>query len=257
MPNELVLVEHKDAVAVVRLNRPDKLNALSPELLAALADAFEKLNGDEKVRVIVLYGGEKAFAAGADIGAMAKASPIDIHLRNTRKSWERIWGADKPVIAAVRGVAFGGGCELAMGCDLIVAGESARFGQPEVKLGIMPSAGGTQRLARAVGPARAMEMILTGEPISAADAFSAGLVNRVVPDDRVLDEALTLANLIAERPAVAVRLARKTVRFGLERTVQEGLEMERRNSRLLYGTEDQKEGMQAFLEKRSPKFKGH
>jgi enoyl-CoA hydratase len=256
MPNELALIEHKDAVAVVRLNRPEKLNALSPELLAALADAFEKINADPGVRVIVLYGGDRVFAAGADIEAMAKASPIDIHLRNTRKSWQRIWAIDKPVIAAVRGVAFGGGCELAMGCDLIVAGESARFGQPEVKLGIMPGAGGTQRLARAVGPARAMEMILTGEPISAADALSAGLVNRVVPDERVLDEALGLANLIAERPAVAARLARKAVRFGVERTVQEGMEMERRNYRLLYDTEDQKEGMQAFLEKRPPKFKG-
>lgn len=256
MPDELVLIEHKDAVAIARLNRPDKLNALSPEMLAALADAFDKLNSDEKVRVIVLYGGEKAFAAGADIEAMAQASPIDIHLRNTRKSWLRIWAVDKPVIAAVRGVAFGGGCELAMGCDLIVAGEGARFGQPEVKLGIMPGAGGTQRLARAVGPARAMEMILTGDPINSADALRAGLVNRVVPDDKVLEEALALANLIAERPAVAVRLARKAVRFGLERTVQEGMEMERRNYRLLYDTEDQKEGMQAFLEKRSAKFKG-
>jgi len=256
MPEEFVLIERKDAVAIARLNRPDKLNALSPEMLYALAEAFDKLNRDEAVRVIVLYGGEKAFAAGADIEAMAKASPIDIQLRNTRKSWQRIWAVDKPVIAAVRGVAFGGGCELAMGCDLIVAGEGARFGQPEIKLGIMPGAGGTQRLARAVGPALAMEMILTGEPISAADALRQGLINRVVPDESVLDEALALANLIAELPAIAVRLARKAVRFGLERTVQEGMEMERRNYRLLYDTEDQKEGMQAFLEKRPAKFKG-
>lgn len=256
MADKFVLIESKGAVAITRLNRPDKLNALSPEMLAALADAFEKLNRDEAVHVIVLYGGEKAFAAGADIETMAKASPIDIHLRNTRKSWQRIWAIDRPVIAAVRGVAFGGGCELAMGCDLIVAGEGARFGQPEIKLGIMPGAGGTQRLARAVGPARAMEMILTGEPINAAQAFAAGLVNRVVPDERVLDEAIALANVIAERPAVAVRLARKAVRYGLERSAQEGMEMERHNYRLLYDTEDQKEGMQAFLEKRPPKFKG-
>lgn len=254
--SDLVLIERNDAVAVVKLNRPDKLNALSPEMLAALADAFDQLNGEEAVHVIVLYGGERAFAAGADIEAMAKASPIDIHLRNTRASWQRLWAVNKPVIAAVRGVAFGGGCELAMGCDLIVAGEGARFGQPEIKLGIMPGAGGTQRLARAVGPARAMEMVLTGEPISAAEAKAAGLVNRVVPDERVLDEALALAKVIAERPAVAVRLARQALRFGVERTMVEGMELERRNYKLTYDTEDQKEGMVAFLEKRKANFKG-
>jgi enoyl-CoA hydratase len=256
MTDPLVLVEKKDAVAVVRLNRPDKLNALSPEMLAALADAFDALNADAAVGVLVLYGGEKAFAAGADIEAMAKASPVDIYLRNTRALWQRLWAIDKPVIAAVRGVAFGGGCELALGCDLIVAGETARFAQPEIKLGIMPGAGGTQRLARAIGPARAMELVLTGEPISAAEAKAAGLVNRVVPDERVLEEALALAATIAERPAVAVRLARQALRYGVERTVQEGMEIERRNYRLTYDTQDQKEGMAAFLEKRKPKFTG-
>jgi enoyl-CoA hydratase len=256
MTDPLVLVEKKDAVAVVRLSRPDKLNALSPEMLAALADAFDALNADAAVGVLVLYGGEKAFAAGADIEAMAKASPVDIYLRNTRALWQRLWAIDKPVIAAVRGVAFGGGCELALGCDLIVAGETARFAQPEIKLGIMPGAGGTQRLARAIGPARAMELVLTGEPISAAEAKAAGLVNRVVPDERVLEEALALAATIAERPAVAVRLARQALRYGVERTVQEGMEIERRNYRLTYDTQDQKEGMAAFLEKRKPKFTG-
>jgi len=187
---------------------------------------------------------------------MAAASPVDIYLRNTRQLWQRLWALDKPLIAAVCGVAFGGGCELAMSCDLIVAGQSARFGQPEIKLGIMPGAGGTQRLARAIGPYRAMELILTGEPISASEALQAGLVNRVVPDDQVLAEARKLAAVIAERPPVAVRLARRAVRFGVERTLLEGLELERRNYRLLYDTEDQKEGMQAFLEKRDPKFKG-
>jgi enoyl-CoA hydratase len=253
---DFVLIERKDSVAIVRLNRPHKLNALSPEMLAALADAFDQLNSDDSVRVIVLYGGEKAFAAGADIEAMAKASPIDIDLRNTRASWQRLWAITKPVIAAVRGVAFGGGCELAMGCDLIVAGEGARFAQPEIKLGIMPGAGGTQRLARAIGPARAMEMVLTGEPISAAEAKTAGLVNRVVPDDRVLEEALALAGVIASRPPVAVRLARQALRYGAERTVLDGMEIERRNYKLAYDTEDQKEGMAAFLEKRPPHFKG-
>lgn len=256
MSESLVLIEKKDAVAVVRLNRPDKLNALSPEMLAALADAYESLNADAAVRVLVVYGGEKVFAAGADIAAMAQASPVDIYLRNTRALWQRLWAIDKPVIAAVRGVAFGGGCELALGCDLIVAGETARFAQPEIKLGIIPGAGGTQRLARAIGPARAMELVLTGEPISAAEAKAAGLVNRVVLDERVLEEALALAATIAERPAVAVRLARQTLRYGVERTVQEGMELERRNYRLSYDTQDQKEGMSAFLEKRKANFQG-
>lgn len=257
MPQEFVKIQKQDSVAILTLNRPEKLNALSPEMLKSVAEALESLDADQAVRVIVLHGGERAFAAGADIEAMAKASPVDIYLRNTRVFWQRIWAIDKPVIAAVNGVAFGGGCELAMGCDLIVAGESARFGQPEIKLGIMPGAGGTQRLARAIGPYRAMEMVLTGEPISAKEAYAAGLVNRVVTDDKVLDEALALAKVIAERPAMAVRLARKALRYGIERTMLEGMEIERRNYRLVYDTEDQKEGMQAFLEKRPPNFKGN
>lgn len=256
MNSDFVLVEKQGAIGLVTLNRPDKLNALSPEVLRSLAETLEALNADPDVRVVVLTGGPKVFAAGADIEAMAKASPVDILLRNTRWLWRRLWALDLPIIAAVNGVAFGGGCELAMGCDMIVAGESARFGQPEIKLGIMPGAGGTQRLARAIGPYRAMEMILTGEPISALDAQAAGLVNRVVPDVRVLEEAMQLAKLIAERPPVAVRLARKAVRYGMERTLLEGLEIEARNYRLLYDTQDQKEGMNAFLEKRPPKFSG-
>ncbi len=256
MSEPLVLIEHRSPLAVVRLNRPDKLNALSPDMLRALAEAFEALNADEQVRVIVLYGGERAFAAGADIEAMAKAGPVDIYVRNTRALWLRIWCIDKPVVAAVRGVAFGGGCELALGCDLIVAGETARFAQPEIKLGIMPGAGGTQRLARAIGPARAMEMVLTGEPLAAEAALQAGLVNRVVADEQVLDAALELAGVVAERPAVAVRLARQALRYGLERTLQEGMELERRNYLMTYDTQDQKEGMGAFLEKRKAKFVG-
>jgi len=256
MSGALVLVEKSRALATLTLNRPDKLNAISPELLQALVETLEALNGEPELRCLVLTGGPKVFAAGADIQAMAAASPVDIYLRNTRQLWQRLWALDKPLIAAVCGVAFGGGCELAMSCDLIVAGQSARFGQPEIKLGIMPGAGGTQRLARAIGPYRAMELILTGEPISASEALQAGLVNRVVPDDQVLAEARKLAAVIAERPPVAVRLARRAVRFGVERTLLEGLELERRNYRLLYDTEDQKEGMQAFLEKRDPKFKG-
>lgn len=250
----LVLVDLQTPIATVRLNRPEKLNALSPEMLRALAETLEAQNADEGVRVIVLYGGERAFAAGADIEAMANAGPVDIYLRNTRALWQRIWAIDKPVIAAVRGVAFGGGCELALGCDLIVAGETARFAQPEIKLGIMPGAGGTQRLARAIGPARAMEMVLTGEPLAAQAALQAGLLNRVVPDERVLAEAQELAAVVAARPAVAVRLARQALRYGHERTLLEGMQLERRNYLLTYDTQDQKEGMAAFLEKRNPKF---
>jgi enoyl-CoA hydratase len=255
MATNYVTVDKREAVVLVTLNRPDRLNALSQEVLSELVERLETLNADETVRAIVLTGGEKVFAAGADIEAMAKASPIDILLRNTRKLWQRLWALEKPIIAAVNGVAFGGGCELALGCDLIVAGETARFGQPEIKLGIMPGAGGTQRLARAIGPYRAMEMVLTGEPISAQEAHAAGIVNRVVPDEMVLEEALSLAKTIAERPAIAVRLARQALRYGAERSVIEGLEVERRNYRILYDTADQKEGMAAFLEKRKPGFK--
>jgi enoyl-CoA hydratase len=255
MSQNLVLSKRRDAVAIFTLNRPDKLNALSPDLLGELANDLEQANRDSEIRVCVLTGGPKVFAAGADVDVMAKSSPIDIYLRKTRQLWQRIWSLDKPLIAAVNGVAFGGGCELAMSCDLIVAGESARFGQPEIKLGIMPGAGGTQRLSRAIGPLRAMEMLLTGEPISAKEALEYGLVNHVVADDKALPEAIALAQTIASRPAVAVRMARKALRFGIERTLLEGLELERRNYLMLYDTADQKEGMAAFLEKRPPNFK--
>jgi enoyl-CoA hydratase len=255
MSQNLVLSKRRDAVAIFTLNRPDKLNALSPDLLGELANDLEQANRDSEIRVCVLTGGPKVFAAGADVDVMAKSSPIDIYLRKTRQLWQRIWSLDKPLIAAVNGVAFGGGCELAMSCDLIVAGESARFGQPEIKLGIMPGAGGTQRLSRAIGPLRAMEMLLTGEPISAKEALEYGLVNHVVADDKALPEAIALAQTIASRPAVAVRMARKALRFGIERTLLEGLELERRNYLMLYDTADQKEGMAAFLEKRPPNYK--
>lgn len=257
MSEIFILTERKGAVALLTLNRPEKLNALSPALLVELADQLEELNKDEEIRVSILTGGPKVFAAGADIDSMAKAGAIDIYVRNTRALWHRIWSLDKPLVAAVNGVAFGGGCELAMSCDLIVAGESARFGQPEIRLGIMPGAGGTQRLTSAMGPYKAMELVLTGEPITSQQAMEFGLVNRVVADDKVLEEALALADLIAERPPVSVRLVRQAVRFGAERTLLEGLELERRNYRMLYDTDDQKEGMAAFLEKRQPKFKGH
>jgi enoyl-CoA hydratase len=252
----MVLQEKQASIAIVRLNRPDVLNALSPDMLSALSQSLAILDVDESVSVIIITGSGRAFCAGADIQLMASASPMDIVRRNTLESWLRIRQINKPMIAAVNGVAYGGGCELALSCDLIVASEAARFAQPEIKLGIMPGAGGTQRLAKAIGPYRAMEMILTGEPISASEAYAHGLINRVVPPERCLDEAMDLANLVASRPPVAVRLAREAVRLGVETTLRDGMEIERRNYLLLYDTQDQKEGMAAFLERRPAKFKG-
>jgi enoyl-CoA hydratase len=209
-----------------------------------------------EVRALIITGSPSVFAAGADIKVMAGYSSLDVIQANTRSYWQRLRGIQKPLIAAVSGYAYGGGCELAMLCDLIIASESARFAQPEIKLGIMPGAGGTQRLARAMGPYRTMEMILTGEPLNAQEAYAFGLVNRVVPVERYLEEARELALVIAQRPPIAVRLAREAVRYGVESTVQAGLEVERRNYIILFDTDDQKEGMAAFLEKRPPHFKG-
>jgi enoyl-CoA hydratase len=253
---QLILVEREPPLAIVTLNRPEVLNALSPPLLADLCEALETLGADPEIRAIILTGNERAFAAGADIRAMADFSPADVLRADTLSYWQRLRRVNKPLIAAVSGYAFGGGCELAMTCDLIVASETAQFAQPEIKLGIMPGAGGTQRLVKALGPYRAMELILTGDPLNAAEAYQFGLVNRVVPVERCLDEARELASTIADRPAVAVSLAREAVRYGVETSLREGLEVERRNYTLLFDTYDQKEGMNAFLEKRNPQFKG-
>ena len=252
----LVLIDREDAIAVVTLNRPEALNALSPSMLAAVCEALEHLDQEQSIRVIILTGSQRAFAAGADIKAMAPASPMDIIEMNTKQYWDRMRRISKPTIAAVSGYTYGGGCELAMHCDLIVASESAQFAHPEIKLGIIPGAGGTQLMAKALGPYRAMEIILTGEPLSAQEAHQCGLVNRVVPAERYLDEAKELARLIASRPPVAVRLARQAVRHGVENTFREGMEVERRNFMLLFDTYDQEEGMNAFLEKRPAKFRG-
>lgn len=254
--NDLILIRRQPPVALLQLNRPQTLNALKPDMLAALCEALEKLQADKAIRAVVITGDERAFAAGADIPTMAEASPLDMVRLDTRSYWQRLMKINLPLIAAVRGYAYGGGCELAMNCDLIVAAENARFAQPEIKLGIMPGAGGTQRLARAIGPYRAMEMILTGEAINGRQAFECGLANRLVPTERCVAEALELAHTIAERPPVAVRLAREAVRYGLDHTQHAGMEVERRNFLLLFTTDDQAEGMQAFLEKRSPEFKG-
>lgn len=256
MSENLVKIEIQDAVGILHLNRPDKLNALSPDMLNAIAEGFEQLDANQSIRVIVIVGSPRVFAAGADIEVMSKASPLDMVELDTRSYWLRFRRINKPIIAAVSGFAFGGGCELAMQCDIIIASESAKFAQPEIKLGIIPGAGGTQRLAKAIGPYKAMELILTGEHISAKQAYEWNLVNRVVPVERYLDEALELARKIAARPEVAIKMAREAVRYGVENTLLAGMELERRNFLLTFDTEDQKEGMAAFLEKRDPNFKG-
>ncbi len=256
MPNSLVITEKVNAVGLVRLNRPEAMNALSPEMLDAVSTAFEQLDQDEEVHAIVVTGSDRVFAAGADIKAMAEASPVDMIRLDTIRHWKRMAQLQKPLIAAVSGYAFGGGCELAMQCDMIIASETAAFAQSEIKVGIMPGAGGTQRLTKAIGPYRAMEMVLTGEPISAAEAKQFGLVNRVVPVERYLQEALDLTQIIANRPPVAVRLAREALRYGNETTLQAGMMVERRNFYLTFDTDDQKEGMRAFIEKRTPEYKG-
>ena len=254
----LVLVERDEArrVALVRLNRPKQLNALNGPTMDALCEALEKLDRDEAVRVIVVTGNERAFAAGADIGEMSGASPIDMLRKNRIAQWDRVRKITKPVIAAVAGWCLGGGCELAMALDIIVAAESARFGQPEIKIGVMPGAGGTQRLARAIGKSKAMEMILTGEPITAAEAERIGLVSRVVTDELLVEDALALAAEIAKRAPLALRLAKESVNAAFEMGLTDGLAHERRLFYLLFSSDDQKEGMTAFLEKRDPNFKG-
>lgn len=254
----LVLVERDEArrVALVRLNRPKQLNALNGPTMDALCEALEKLDRDEAVRVIVVTGNERAFAAGADIGEMSGASPIDMLRTNRIAQWDRVRKITKPVMAAVAGWCLGGGCELAMALDIIIAAESARFGQPEIKIGVMPGAGGTQRLPRAIGKSKAMEMILTGEPITAAEAERIGLVSRVVTDELLIEDALALAAEIAKRAPLALRLAKESVNAAFEMGLTDGLAHERRLFYLLFSSDDQKEGMTAFLEKREPDFKG-
>ena len=255
---QLVLVERQpeQRIALVRLNRPKQLNALNGAVMDALCNALEELDRDDEVRAIVVTGNERAFAAGADIGEMAGATPIEMLITNRIGQWDRIRKVTKPVIAAVNGWALGGGCELAMTLDLIVAGEGARFGQPEIGIGVIPGAGGTQRLTRAIGKSKAMEMILTGEPIPARDAEKAGLVARVTQDELCVEDALTLAATIAKKSPIALRLAKEAVNAAYEMSLTDALAHERRLFYLLFASEDQKEGMAAFLEKRTPDFKG-
>ena len=247
----------RDGVGLVTIVRPEVLNALSFGLVGEIADAFEALDGDPDCRAIVLTGdGERAFAAGADIRELAVQNPTDLAREDPFTHWDRIRRVRTPIVAAVRGVALGGGCELAMACDVIIAGDDAKFGQPEIKLGVMPGAGGTQRLTRAIGKARAMDLILTGRTIDAADALVSGLVSRVVPAAETVPAALDVAGLIASMPPVAAMAAKRAVLRAQELPLEAGLELERRDFYLLFASEDQREGMAAFSEKRTPTWKG-
>lgn len=250
-------IEGHEGVALVTIDRPEARNALSFALLAQLADALESLDADGRTRVAIVTGaGDRAFAAGADIVELADQTPDRLRAEGHFGSWDRIGAIGIPLIAAVRGFALGGGCELAMTCDLIVAGDDARFGQPEIKIGVMPGGGGTQRLTRAIGIARAMELVLTGRMIDAADAHAAGLVTSVVPAADVVDAALTLADTIASMPPLAVRAAKRSVLAAAELPLSAGLRAEREAFFDLFGTEDQREGMRAFQDKRPPTWTG-
>jgi enoyl-CoA hydratase len=255
MSYETILVEQRGKVGLVTLNRPKQLNALNDQLMNELGEALTQFDQDDSVGCIVITGGEKAFAAGADIGAMASWSYMDVYKSDyITRNWETIRRIRKPVIAAVTGFALGGGCELAMMCDFIIAGENARFGQPEIKLGIIPGAGGTQRLPRAISKAKAMDLCLTGRMMDAAEAERSGLVSRVVATEKTLEEAILAANLICELSLPAVMMAKESINRAFESTLSEGVLFERRVFHSLFATEDQKEGMNAFVEKRKAKF---
>ena len=256
MAPENILVETRGRVGLVTLNRPKALNALNDSLMNELGDALAAFDADESIGAMVITGSEKAFAAGADIGAMKDRSFRDVYMgQYITRNWERMRSIRKPVIAAVAGYALGGGCELAMMCDILIAADTAKFGQPEIKLGIIPGAGGTQRLPRAVGKAKAMDLVLTGRMMDAAEAERAGLVSRVVPADKLIDEALAAAERIAEFSLPSVMMAKEAVNRAYESPLAEGMLFERRLFHALFATEDQKEGMAAFVEKRKPKFK--
>ena len=256
MPNT-IMVQREEPIAVVQLNRPDVLNALNEELMGELLDALRALDDDLAIRCIVLTGSDKAFAAGADIKeTFVTATPVTMLAQDLTTKWEGIRKIKKPIIAAVSGYALGGGCELAMTCDIIVASETAQFGQPEINLGIIPGAGGTQRLTRAVGKSVAMELILTGRRFKADEAKAIGLVAQVYPQATWLDDAKALARTIAEKPPVAVRLATEAIDLAFSSTLEAGLEFERKAFYLLFATEDKQEGVDAFVNKRKPVFKG-
>jgi len=256
MSEAMVLTETRGRVGLLTLNRPKALNALNDQLMDELGAALLEFDADDGIGAIVVTGSEKAFAAGADIGAMKDWSYMDVYASEyITRNWETLRRVRKPVIAAVAGYALGGGCELAMMCDMLIAADTARFGQPEIKLGVIPGAGGTQRLPRAVGKAKAMDLVLTARMMDAAEAERAGLVSRVVPADRLLDEALEAATIIASMSLPSVMMAKECVNRAYESSLAEGVLFERRVFHSLFATEDQKEGMKAFVEKRKPEFR--
>jgi len=254
MSYETIIVETRGKVGIVRLNRPQALNALNAKLNEELTAAIDALEADEEITCVILTGSEKAFAAGADIKEMQAKSYMDAFKGDFAGNWDRVARMRKPVIAAVAGFALGGGCELAMMCDMIIAADNAKFGQPEIKLGVIPGIGGTQRLTRAVGKAKAMDLNLTGRMMDAAEAERSGLVARVVPAASLMDEAMKAAETIAGMSLVALMVAKESVNRAFETTLSEGIRFERRTFHALFATHDQKEGMAAFVEKRPAKF---
>ena len=243
-------------VGIIQLNRPKRLNAANLDLMKQLVEALENLDANEAIRVIVLVGNDRAFAAGADIHDMVDSTVVEQYTRNQFARWERIKKIRKPIVAAVSGFALGGGCELMMHCDIIIASETARIGQPEINIGIMPGAGGTQRLTRAVGKATAMDMVLSGRFLTAREALAFGLVSRVVPVEHFLRESMRVAHTLAEKPPLALQFAKESVLKAHEMSLSDGLEYERKLFYMLFATEDQTEGMRAFVEKRKPQFQG-
>ena len=256
MPPTNIIVESEPPLGIIRLDRPKVLNALNLELLREIVEAMEAFDKDDRIRVDLLTGNDDAFSAGADIKELSESTPVDLIKENKFALWDRLKRISKPIIGAISGHALGGGCELAMNCDIIVASETARFGQPEINVGIMPGAGGTQRLTRTMGKFWAMEMILTGQPITAREAEKHGLVNKVFPVEAYFEESKKLGLQIAQKAPVATRLAKEAVLKSFDTPLEEGLQFERRNFYLLFSTEDKKEGMKAFTEKRPPQFKG-
>jgi enoyl-CoA hydratase len=254
MSHETIIVETKGKVGIVRLNRPQALNALNAKVNAELSAALDAFEADDKIACVIITGNEKAFAAGADIKEMQAKSYMDAFKSDFAANWDRVARMRKPVIAAVAGFALGGGCELAMMCDMIIAADNAKFGQPEIKLGVIPGIGGTQRLTRAIGKAKAMDLNLTGRMMDAAEAERSGLVARVVPAASLMDEAMKAAETIAGMSLVALMVAKESVNRAFETTLSEGIRFERRTFHALFATHDQKEGMAAFVEKRPAKF---
>jgi short chain enoyl-CoA hydratase (EC 4.2.1.17) len=253
---ENIIVEIRENIGIIKINRPAKLNALNRKAVEEIIDALEKFERNDEIKVIIITG-ENNFSVGADINELINLSPLEAMEKSPLAKWEKYLNfISKPLIAAIKGYAVGGGLEIALSCDIIIAGEKSMIGQPEINLGLMPGAGGTQRLARTIGKYKTMELVLTGRLISAKEALELGLINKVVPDELVLDEAIKIAKEISKRPSLAIKLIKESVNTALETSLKEGLNFERKLFYLLLSTEDAKEGMKAFLEKREPKFIG-